>query len=166
MLLAMRAVQGAGGAMIAPAALALITTTFPEGRPRNRAMGVYAAMSGSGAAMPMRIMAHRMRAGSYVTMLCLATAMVGIFFFMTLFLQEVLGYSPIQSGLAFLPFAGMIIVMSEIVSVIVARTGPRALMLAGGVLAAGGTSPAASGIRSPRPPRRATPGWRCRRRRW
>jgi sugar phosphate permease len=36
MLLAMRAVQGAGGAMIAPAALALITTTFPEGQPRNR----------------------------------------------------------------------------------------------------------------------------------
>ena len=51
MLLAMRAVQGAGGAMIAPAALALITTTFPEGQPRNRAMGVYAAMSGSGAAI-------------------------------------------------------------------------------------------------------------------
>ena len=51
MLLAMRAVQGAGGAMIAPAALALITTTFPEGQPRNRAMGVYAAMSGSGVAM-------------------------------------------------------------------------------------------------------------------
>jgi len=38
-------VQGAGAAMIAPAALALITTTFPEGQPRNRAMGVYAAMS-------------------------------------------------------------------------------------------------------------------------
>ena len=46
-LLAARAVQGAGAAMIAPAALALITTTFPEGQPRNRAMGVYAAMSGA-----------------------------------------------------------------------------------------------------------------------
>src|SRR6185312_5954441 len=42
-LLAARAVQGAGGALTAPAALSLITTTFPEGRPRNRAMGVYAA---------------------------------------------------------------------------------------------------------------------------
>jgi hypothetical protein len=41
--------QGAGGAMIAPAALALIATTFAEGRARNRAMGVYAAMSGGGA---------------------------------------------------------------------------------------------------------------------
>jgi MFS family permease len=49
-LLTARAVQGAGGAMIAPTALALIATTFAEGRARNRAMGVYAAMSGGGAA--------------------------------------------------------------------------------------------------------------------
>jgi MFS family permease len=40
-LLAARAVQGVGAAVIAPTALALITTTFPEGPPRNRAMGVY-----------------------------------------------------------------------------------------------------------------------------
>ncbi|PZS19617.1 MAG: MFS transporter, partial [Pseudonocardiales bacterium] len=50
-LLASRALQGVGGAMVAPTALALITTTFAEGRPRNRAMGVYAAMSGGGAAI-------------------------------------------------------------------------------------------------------------------
>jgi MFS family permease len=50
-LLAARAVQGAGAAMIAPAALALITTTFPAGQPRNRAMGVYAAMSVAGGAV-------------------------------------------------------------------------------------------------------------------
>jgi MFS family permease len=50
-LLAARAIQGAGGAMVAPTALALITTSFPEGPPRNRAMGVYAAMSGGGAAV-------------------------------------------------------------------------------------------------------------------
>jgi len=49
-LLAARAVQGAGGALVAPAALALIVTTFAEGPARNRAMGVYAAMSGGGAA--------------------------------------------------------------------------------------------------------------------
>ena len=49
-LLAARAVQGAGGAIVAPTALALIATTFPEGSPRNRAMGVYAAMSGAGGA--------------------------------------------------------------------------------------------------------------------
>ncbi len=49
-LLAARAIQGAGGALIAPAALALIATTFAEGPARNRAVGVVAAMSGGGAA--------------------------------------------------------------------------------------------------------------------
>jgi MFS family permease len=47
-LLAARAVQGAGAAIIAATALALIATTFPEGAPRNRAMGVYAAVSVAG----------------------------------------------------------------------------------------------------------------------
>src|SRR5215467_9054068 len=50
-LLAARAVQGAGAALTAPAALALIATTFPQGQPRNRAMGVYAAMSVAGGAV-------------------------------------------------------------------------------------------------------------------
>ena len=54
-LLAARAVQGAGGAIVAPTALALIATTFPEGPPRNRAMGVYAAMSGAGGAIGLLI---------------------------------------------------------------------------------------------------------------
>jgi EmrB/QacA subfamily drug resistance transporter len=50
-LLTSRAVQGVGGAIVAPTALALIATTFSEGPPRNRAMGVYAAMSGAGGAV-------------------------------------------------------------------------------------------------------------------
>src|SRR5256714_10943603 len=50
-LLAARSVQGAGGALVAPAALSLITTTFPEGAPRTRAFGVYAAMSIAGGAI-------------------------------------------------------------------------------------------------------------------
>ena len=50
-LLAARAVQGAGGAIVAPAALSLIVTTFPDGRPRARAMGVYSAMSVAGGAI-------------------------------------------------------------------------------------------------------------------
>src|SRR5262249_2906877 len=47
-LLAARAVQGAGGAIVAPTALSLVATTFPEDRARNRAMSVYAAMSVAG----------------------------------------------------------------------------------------------------------------------
>src|SRR5712691_12053828 len=50
-LLTARAVQGAGAAIVAPTALALITTTFGEGKPRNQAMGVYAAMSVAGGAV-------------------------------------------------------------------------------------------------------------------
>jgi EmrB/QacA subfamily drug resistance transporter len=50
-LLAMRALQGVGGAIASPTALALVTTTFPQGPARNRAFGVYAAVSGAGAAI-------------------------------------------------------------------------------------------------------------------
>jgi EmrB/QacA subfamily drug resistance transporter len=49
-LIAFRALQGLGGAMLAPAALSLLMTTFAEGRERNRALGIYGAASGSGAA--------------------------------------------------------------------------------------------------------------------
>lgn len=51
MLLTARVLQGVGAALASPAALALITTTFPAGPQRNKAMGVYAGMSGIGAAM-------------------------------------------------------------------------------------------------------------------
>src|SRR5262249_41168731 len=49
-LIAFRALQGLGGALLAPAALSLLMTTFAEGRARNLALGVYGAASGSGAA--------------------------------------------------------------------------------------------------------------------
>src|SRR6266536_2376268 len=49
-LIAFRAVQGLGGALLAPAALSLLMTTFTEGRDRNLALGIYGAASGSGAA--------------------------------------------------------------------------------------------------------------------
>src|SRR5919205_347663 len=49
-LIGFRAVQGLGGALLAPAALSLLMTTFAEGRERNLALGIYGAASGSGAA--------------------------------------------------------------------------------------------------------------------
>src|SRR5881227_1941441 len=48
MLIAARAVQGLGGALLSPAALSIITTTFPEGSERNRALGVWGAVAGGG----------------------------------------------------------------------------------------------------------------------
>jgi EmrB/QacA subfamily drug resistance transporter len=50
MLIAARAVQGLGGALLSPAALSIITTTFPEGSERNKALGVWGAVAGAGGA--------------------------------------------------------------------------------------------------------------------
>jgi predicted MFS family arabinose efflux permease len=90
------------------------------------------------ALMPLRIFADRSRSGAYLVMLLTATAMFGIFFFLSLFVQTVLGYSALKSGLAFLPFAGTIVVVSAIVGQLIARTGARRLMLTGTAVTAGG----------------------------
>jgi EmrB/QacA subfamily drug resistance transporter len=246
-LLIARAVQGAGGAVIAPTALSLITTNFPEGQQRNRAMGVYSAMAGGGGAiglllggilttyaswrwvffvnvpigllvaaaaprvltesarraggidvvgaftatagialgvygltkaatgqdgvshwgdtqviaslvasvvlltsfvftesrtsnplLPLGVLADRNRSGAYLIMLCIGTAMFGMFFFLTLFSQTVLGYSAIRSGLAYLPFTVGIVAGAAFASQMTARIGARPLILAGTVFAAGG----------------------------
>src|SRR6266487_1427551 len=243
-LLTARAVQGVGGAVIAPTALALITTNFPEGGERNRAFGVYAAMAGAGSAvglllggilttyvswrwvffvnvpigivvaaaaprvlaesprrpgridiagavtgtagvallvyglskaatgqdgishwgdvpvvlslaaavvllalfvlierrsshplLPMRVLADRNRSGAYLIMLCIGTAMFGLFFFLTLFVQTVLGYSAVQSGLSFLPFTAGIVTAATLASQLVPRVGARPLILAGAAAA-------------------------------
>src|SRR3984893_15720566 len=246
-LLTARAVQGVGGAVIAPTALALITTNFPEGEERNRAFGVYAAMAGAGSAvglllggvlttyaswrwvlfvnvpigivvaaaaprvltessrrpgridvagavtgtggiallvyglskaatgsdgvshwgdaqvlaslavsvvllvsfvlierrgsrplLPMRVLADRNRSGAYLIMLCIATGLFGLFFFLTLFIQSVLGYSAIRSGIAYLPFAIGVVMASALASQLVPRIGPRPLIVAGTAAVAGG----------------------------
>jgi EmrB/QacA subfamily drug resistance transporter len=249
-LLTARVIQGIGGALAAPTSLSLIAVTFPEGKERNRAMGVYAAMSISGAAVgliagglltsyadwrwvffvnvpiglivvllaprvlgeserkhgrfdlagaitgsvglgalvyglseaattfangqaisnwgdtkvivslvaavvllvafgiiearskhalvPPRVLANRNRTGSYLISLCIGTAMFGMFFFMTLFVQEVWGYSPVRSGVAYLPMVATILIAAGLASNLVARVGARTLMLVGPAFAAGG----------------------------
>jgi EmrB/QacA subfamily drug resistance transporter len=246
-LLTARAVQGAGGAVIAPTALSLITTNFPEGESRNRALGVYSAMAGGGGAvglllggllttyvswrwvlfvnvpiglavaaaaprvltesprrpgridvagavtatagiallvyglskaatgqngvshwgdapvlaslaaavillvsfvlielrsshplLPMRVLADRNRSGAYLIMLCIGTAMFGMFFFLTLFTQTVLGYSAVRSGVAFLPFAAGIVTAAGLASRLMTRVGARPLILVGAAATAGG----------------------------
>jgi EmrB/QacA subfamily drug resistance transporter len=246
-LLAARAIQGVGGAIVAPTALSLVTTTFPEGPPRNRAMGVYAAMSIAGAAvglilggvlttylswrwvffvnvpigvavllaaprvlgesarrrgrfdlpgavtgtlglaalvygltsaattpngvshwgdtkvvasltaavvllvsfvliewrskhalMPLRIFKNRNRSGAYLIMLCVGTAMFGMFFFLTVFVQTVWGYSALRTGIAYLPMVATIMAMAGVSAQLVPRIGARPLMLAGSAIGAGG----------------------------
>ncbi len=246
-LLGARVVQGIGGAFAAPTALSLIAVTFPEGPPRNRAMGVYAGMSVAGGAVgllaggllvtflswrwvffvnvpiglavalaaprvlgeserrpgrfdlpgaitgslglaalvyglsnaatspngvshwgdtkvivtlvaaavllvafgwievrskhalvPLRVLRNRNRSGAYLVSLCIGTALFGMFFFLTLFVQNVWGYSALRTGVSYLPMAGMILVASLAASQLVNRIGARPLMIAGSVIGTGG----------------------------
>jgi EmrB/QacA subfamily drug resistance transporter len=247
-LLAARALQGAGAALAAPTALALITTTFPQGAPRNKALGVYAGMSGGGGAvglllggiltsyvswrwvlfvnvpigllvvalapfalvpsarlrsrldipgvltssaglgllvyglthaassptgvshwgspvtigalaaaavllvsfvfierrsrhaeLPLRLLASRRRSGAYLMMLLLGTSLFAVFFFLTIYIQTVWGYSPVKAGVAWLPFPVVVIATNILVArVLLTRVGVRPLLLSGPLLAGAG----------------------------
>jgi hypothetical protein len=81
--------------------------------------------------LPLRILRDRNRIGVYVMLLFLAAAFFGMFFFVTLFLQTVWGYSAIRAGSAYLPFIGTFIVVSGVCSQIVPRIGVRIPMTIG-----------------------------------
>jgi MFS family permease len=87
---------------------------------------------------PLQLFRDRDRAGSYAIMLALAAAMFGQFFFLTLFVQDVLGYSPLRAGLAFLPITAAIVVTAQFAARSLPRIGPKRLMTAGALLAAAG----------------------------
>jgi predicted MFS family arabinose efflux permease len=80
---------------------------------------------------PLHLFADRDRAGSYAVMLALSAAMVGMFFFLTLFVQDVLGYSPLRARFAFLPIAVAIITSSQLAARSLPKIGPKRLMTAG-----------------------------------
>jgi predicted MFS family arabinose efflux permease len=87
--------------------------------------------------LPLRIVADRNRGGSFLAMLITAIGMFGVFLFLTFYLQQTLGYSPLESGVAFLPMIGVLIVTSTTAStVLVPRIGPRRLVPTGMSLAA------------------------------
>ena len=237
LLLAARVLQGVGAAIASPTALSLITTTFAAGPARNRAFGVYAAMSGAGAAiglllggvltesswrwtfivnvpigilvlvlaprvlreseretggfdipgaftataglvllvygltnaattswsdattvgtiagglvliaaflaiesrsahalMPFRVLANRTRAVSYVAMLIIGAGLFAMFYFLGLFIQQVLGYSAVKAGFAFLPFSFGIVAAAQLASALIPKVDPRWISGAGGVL--------------------------------
>jgi EmrB/QacA subfamily drug resistance transporter len=247
MLIAARAAQGLGGAVIAPASLSILTTTFTEPAERNRAVGIWGAMGGAGGAagvllggvltdalgwrwilfinvpialivailtqrlvaegrapatagagrfdlagaltatiglsvlvlgivrtdalgwgsgevlgliagglallalfvaiegrfakaplMPLRIYANRTLTAANIVVLLVGAATFGMWFFLSLYLQQVLGYSPIKAGLAFLPMTICIIAGSQIASRLVIRLGAKPLLTAGMALQAVG----------------------------
>ena len=244
MLLAGRAIQGAFGAMLAPAALSTLTVTFTNPAERGKAFGIYGAIAGAGGAvglllggvlteylswrwclyvnvvfsvvavtaavrllrnqprdagvrldppgtvlvvagligvvyglseaetkgwgapltiallvagvallvafvlveqrvahplLPLRIVLNRFRGGAYLAIGLSATGMFGIFLFLTYYLQLILAYSPVQTGLAFLPMIAALIASSTTSSgLLMPRLGPRILVPTGMVIAAGG----------------------------
>lgn len=238
MLIGARAAQGLGGAIISPAALSILTVTFPEGQERNRALGVWGAVAGGGIAlgvilggmlsqgpgwrwiffvnlpigllaaslaprflaesrdedrsrsydvlgaltvtaglvllvyamvntnqygwgsvqtigeligsavlllafitiesrfssnplMPLRIFRSRTLSGANVVSLLVGLTLFAVFFFLTLYMQQVLHFTPIQAGFAYVPFTVGIIVASVLGSVLVGRTGVKWLLVAG-----------------------------------
>ena len=88
--------------------------------------------------LPMRVLADRSRSGAYLIMLCVATGLFALFFFLTLFIQDVLGYSAIRTGIAYLPFAVGVVVTSGLASQLMPRTGPRPLIVTGAAMVTGG----------------------------
>jgi hypothetical protein len=70
--------------------------------------------------------------GAYLISLCTGTALFGMFFFLTLFIQDVWGYSALKTGLAYLPFVPVILVMTVVAQRVVTLIGARPLLIAGG----------------------------------
>ncbi|MEV4560999.1 MFS transporter [Kitasatospora sp. NPDC049285] len=89
---------------------------------------------------PLQLFRDRNRTGGLIMMLCLAAAMFGIFFYVTLFVQRVLGYSPLMAGVAFLPISVAIIIAAQLASTFQVKLGPKPFMAGGAVLVTVGLS--------------------------
>ncbi|HEX8767236.1 MAG TPA: MFS transporter, partial [Jatrophihabitans sp.] len=103
-------------------------------------LGVFIALQAklSYAMMPLRTFRDKNRSGAYIVMLIIGAAMFGMFFFVTYFVQLVLGYSALKSGFAFLPVAFTIGIAAQISAKLLSRVGPRNLIIFGSVVMAGG----------------------------
>jgi EmrB/QacA subfamily drug resistance transporter len=101
------------------------------------AFGVIEARS-SHSLIPMRVLRSRDRTAAYLISLCIGTGLFGMFYFLTIFVQDVWGYSSLKSGIAYLPMIAGIMLASGIASQLVPRIGARPLLLSGAVLGSGG----------------------------
>jgi len=91
--------------------------------------------------LPLRVILDRTRGSSYVAIGVTGVAIFGVFLFLTYYMQQVKGYSPVTTGLLFLPMVGGILIASTLSSVVLLpRVGPRVLIAAGLLLSAGGTA--------------------------
>jgi EmrB/QacA subfamily drug resistance transporter len=88
--------------------------------------------------LPMRLVLDRNRGGAYLTSTLVGAGLIGSFFFLSLYFQQVLGYKPIDAGFASLPTTLGVLIAAGAASNLVPKIGPRPLMVAGGILASGG----------------------------
>ncbi|MBI1376346.1 MAG: DHA2 family efflux MFS transporter permease subunit [Frankiales bacterium] len=88
--------------------------------------------------LPMRVLLDRNRGAAYLVSLIVGIGMFAMFLFLGLYLQVVLGYSPVTAGFAFLPFSVGIIIGAGIASQLLPRVGPKPLIVPGLLAAAAG----------------------------
>jgi EmrB/QacA subfamily drug resistance transporter len=135
------------GAVVATAGLALLVYGFTEaslhGWAASRTITLIAVavallavfvvweQRASNPMLPLRIILDRNRGGSYAAFLLTTLAMFGTFLFLGYYFQNVLGYSPLKAGFAFLPFPISVITSSTIASRTLPRFGPRVLAILG-----------------------------------
>ncbi|MGZ4668135.1 MAG: MFS transporter [Blastococcus sp.] len=88
--------------------------------------------------LPMRLILDRNRGGAYLTSTLVGAGLIGAFFFLSLYFQQVLHYKPVEAGFASLPTTLGVFVAAGAASGLVPRIGPKPLMVIGGLLAAAG----------------------------
>jgi predicted MFS family arabinose efflux permease len=88
--------------------------------------------------LPLRLLRDRDRTGANLIMVCVGAAIFGMFFFLTVFMQSVWGYSALKTGFAYLPLTAAIMVSSGAAAQLIPRIGARPLLLAGSPAVAGG----------------------------
>jgi EmrB/QacA subfamily drug resistance transporter len=88
--------------------------------------------------VPLSILRVKGVAAADGTQLVMVAGLLPMFFFLTLYMQTVLHYSPIQTGVAYLPFTGGVIVVAAVSSQLFARLGTKPFIVAGAVVGAGG----------------------------
>jgi EmrB/QacA subfamily drug resistance transporter len=91
--------------------------------------------------LPPRVVLDRNRGGAYASMLIASAGLFGIFLFLTYYLQQTLGYSPLVTGVAFLPISGGLILASNLSTIVLMpKVGPKPLVASGMLAAAGGAA--------------------------
>jgi EmrB/QacA subfamily drug resistance transporter len=88
--------------------------------------------------LPLRIVLDRNRGGAYLTSMLVGAGLFGAFLFLTLYLQFVLGYTPLEAGFASLPVTVGVLISATVASNLLPRIGPKPLMIIGPILAAAG----------------------------